>query len=142
KAVDLLCACVDKETMAPGMIVGKTLRFWATALRFAGSLVARQQFLPGLARNDGSYRARWEPVYAGPDATRRSRLSQAMPAACRALTRAADAPPQKAAADVLSVFVGRVVDYLVRVSLLPQEAVIRPGRRLLKTTFASVHDQW
>src|SRR2546423_747188 len=86
--------------------------------------------------------ARDEALPFGAGARGRPRVSQAMPAAGRALPRAEDAPPQKAAADVLSVFVGRVVDYLVRVSLLPQEAVIRPGRRLLKTTFASVHDQW
>src|SRR5207244_1080673 len=36
QAVDLLCACVDHDTLAPGVIVGKTLAFWAAALRFAG----------------------------------------------------------------------------------------------------------
>lgn len=44
--VEFLCACVDKQTLAPGVIVGKDLAFWTTALRFAGSLVANQQFLP------------------------------------------------------------------------------------------------
>ena len=67
---------------------------------------------------------------------------QAMPHACRALTRSADAAPQKSAADVLSSFIGQIADHLVRVSLLPEEIVTRPGRRLQKTTFASIHDQW
>ena len=43
-----------------GVIVGKTLTYWATVLRFAGALVARQQYLPGLvAEADGTaFRAR------------------------------------------------------------------------------------
>ena len=51
--VELLCACVNQEVLAPGVIIGKDLRFWATALRFAGSLAARQRFLPGLTGNPG-----------------------------------------------------------------------------------------
>src|SRR5438034_4307626 len=40
-AVDLLCAAAGRETLAPGLVVGRTLGFWAEALRFAGALVAR-----------------------------------------------------------------------------------------------------
>ncbi len=55
--VEVLCACVGKQTLAPGVIVGKDLRFWAMAMRFAGALVARQQFLPGLTNDNGNYGA-------------------------------------------------------------------------------------
>ena len=48
KAVELLCASIDKRTLAAGVIVGADLAYWAEVLRFAGSMVARQQFLPGL----------------------------------------------------------------------------------------------
>src|SRR5215470_1861608 len=41
-AVDLLCACIGKETLGSGILVGPTLAFWARALRFAGALVARE----------------------------------------------------------------------------------------------------
>src|SRR5438105_12395654 len=41
-AVDLLCAAVGRDALAPGLVVGQTLGFWAEALRFASALVARQ----------------------------------------------------------------------------------------------------
>src|SRR5260370_1211374 len=35
QAVDLLCASVDKATLAPGVVAGKPLAFWVNAMRFA-----------------------------------------------------------------------------------------------------------
>jgi hypothetical protein len=68
------------------VIVGADLMFWAQVMRFAGSLVARQSFLPALELKGSSGCARWEPVYSGADAQRFARLAAAMPHACRALT--------------------------------------------------------
>ena len=48
QAVEVLVAAMDQTTWGPGVIVGTTLTYWATVLRFAGSLVARQQYLPGV----------------------------------------------------------------------------------------------
>src|SRR5262245_57463915 len=48
QAIDLLCACRGRDTLAPGVIVGKRLAYWAEALLWAGSLVAREQFLPSM----------------------------------------------------------------------------------------------
>ena len=62
EAVDLLCGCVNREVLGPGIIVSRDLAFWAKAMRFAGSLVARQQFLPDLEPVEDFYRARWRPV--------------------------------------------------------------------------------
>src|SRR5262249_27930583 len=69
-AVDLLCACVGRDTLAPGLLVGSTLAFWTQALRFAGSLVAREQFIPGVRQEEGAWHARWRPVVAGAAAQR------------------------------------------------------------------------
>ena len=44
---------------AGGVLVGADLAFWADAARFAGALVARQHYLPGLSTEHGAYRARW-----------------------------------------------------------------------------------
>src|SRR5581483_5977383 len=93
EAIELLCLCADKETLGPGVIVGKDLAYWATALRFAGALAARQQFLPGCQREEEAFFARWEPVFAGADAQRLAKLAQAMPPACRALTGGNEAHP-------------------------------------------------
>src|SRR3954468_22827673 len=40
QAVSVLLAGIDRTTWGPGVVVGKTLAYWATALRFAGALVA------------------------------------------------------------------------------------------------------
>ncbi len=142
EALDLLCACVGRETLAQGVIIGRDLAFWTTALRFAGALVARQQFLPSIQVIDGSYRARWEPVVSGDDARRLPRLAQAMPHACRALTAAdADAPSDTPSLSVINAFLGEVVDYLVRsgngVDGFPTRKV-----KSKRAEFDSVHDQW
>ncbi len=51
KAVEFLCRSIGKQILGSGIIVGKDLTFWAIALRFAGGLVAKQQFLPAYDRN-------------------------------------------------------------------------------------------
>ena len=85
QAVEFLCACMGKQILASGVIIGKDLVFWAQALRFAASLVTRQQFLPGLAEEKGEYSARWKPVIHGPDAERFAVLAGALPAVSRAV---------------------------------------------------------
>ncbi|MBF0495040.1 MAG: hypothetical protein HQK58_00465, partial [Deltaproteobacteria bacterium] len=49
EAIDLVCACGDRSFLAPGVIIGSDLACWAGALRLTGSLVARQQYLPGIS---------------------------------------------------------------------------------------------
>jgi SNF2 family DNA or RNA helicase len=144
RVLDLLCVCVAREMLAPGVVVGKTLAFWTTALRFAGALVARQHFLPGAEQTDRAVQARWEPVLVGADANRLAALAQTMPHACRALTRGAAAPPDAAPSTVLPDFLGRMVDYLVRFALPPSAPLARPGRGRARKApaFDSIHDQW
>jgi SNF2 family DNA or RNA helicase len=144
-AVDLLCACVGKDTLTPGVVVGKTLAYWANALRFAGALVARQQFLPDEDAVVRPPRARWQPVLAAPDAQRQAVLARSMPAACRALTNTADAPPETPAAAVLAAFLAEATDYLVRsasASTAPPAVSGRTRRQASVPAFDSVHDQW
>src|ERR1700687_5591006 len=65
EAVELLCASIDKDALAPGVLVGKDLAFATEALRFAAGLVARQQFLPGLEERGGAWRDTWTHVVEG-----------------------------------------------------------------------------
>ncbi len=141
QAIDLLCACVGQTTLATGRVVGKTLAFWATVLRFAGALVAREQFLPGMSQVEGTYQARWEPVLSGADATRAAQLARSMPHACRALTPDVDGSTTRpAASEVLGGVLGTLVDGLVR-SGMPEPPKPR-GRRKTARSFESVHDHW
>lgn len=133
EAVDLLCRCVDRETLAPGVIVGNDLAFWAEAMRLGGAMVAREQFLPAIEAVEDFYRARWEPVFAGADAQRAQRLAKTMPQVCRALTSPdASAPPDAPALSALESFIGEVVDYLVRSASTPKKV----------SSIESAHDQW
>jgi SNF2 family DNA or RNA helicase len=136
----LLCACMDKETLRPGLVVGKDLAFWAAALRFAGALIARQQFLPSLAKTGDTYQARWEAVLSGPDAERLTKLAKAMPQACRALSNDALNAPATPAVAVLTEFLNCIVDYLVRQS--PTAASAQQVSKRGKLSFDSLHDQW
>ncbi|MBV8555729.1 MAG: DEAD/DEAH box helicase [Planctomycetaceae bacterium] len=143
RAADLLEACTGRQTLAPGIVVGKTLEYASAAFRFGAALAARQQFLPGVARQDGSYRARWEPVVAGADAHRLAQLARAMPSACRALGRDAGTPPETSPTAAASAFVAAMVDHLVRSSAEPAApSPAKPPARRKAARFDSIHDQW
>ena len=127
EAVTFLCACVGKQTVAAGVIVGADLAWWSRALRFAGSLMARQQYLAGLAFDGERFAAQWQPVFIGADRERLAGLARGMPDAARAVTASqGDAPPEESAESVLRQFVTRSVDYLVRGA---QTAIPVPARR-------------
>ncbi len=127
--LDFLAGIGDRATLAPGVGVGVTLRYWSTALRFAAALVAREQFLPDAVRRGKEWFARWMPIIAGADATRFDRLAKAMPPACRAI---GETLPNLAAAEVLREFIAFTVDQLVR-GLVPE----KPRKQ-----FDSIHDGW
>ena len=63
--------------LAAGVIVGVDLAYWAEVLRFAGSMMARQQFLPGFTTDADEPRATWDPVFIGMDAGTACRTRQA-----------------------------------------------------------------
>ena len=140
EAIVLLCTCMGKRVLAPGVISGNDLIWWAEALKFAGSLVAGQKYLPGVRVEDGEYRAFWEPVFAGEDAGELARLTKQMPPAARALTPETSAmPPEIPATSMARQFIGDSVDRIVRAEVREKEL---PKERRKKTSFDSVHDAW
>jgi SNF2 family DNA or RNA helicase len=116
QAVVLLGSALGRDTLAPGLIVSKDLAFWALVLRFAGALVLRQRFLPGMIETGEGWRGRWTPVLDGADAQRRVKLAKAMPGAGRALSPDRDGPPDTTALEALDAVVAMLVDELVRAS--------------------------
>jgi hypothetical protein len=145
ETIELLCTCVGKEVIAPGVVISKDLAFWAAAMRFAGALVAHQQYFPDISEEDGIHRARWKPAIVGKDAERVVELAKSMPSVCRALSRASDSAPEISSFTVLTRFVDGVLDHLVRTSA--REEPFRLTSRISSgrttgITFASVHDQW
>ena len=150
ETLDLLGACLGRLTLAPGIIVGRDLAFWATVLRFAGSLVARQQFLPGVIEHQGTHRACWEPVMEGADAERFAQLAKMMPAIGRALSAGSQSQPDVPASSVLSGFIAWILDWLVRSTCADTTPSswgttrLRVARLSQPSTsgFNSLHDQW
>jgi SNF2 family DNA or RNA helicase len=144
QAIELLCSCAGRETLSQGIVVGMDLAFWSQAVRFAGSIVAQQSFLPGVDLSGATPCSRWEPVIAGTAAQRLTRLAAAMPHACRALTgREEQSPPDTPAVIVLSAFITGVVNELVRSAFTPDSrSSVNASRRKQARAFESVHDQW
>ena len=65
EAVELVCGCVNRQTLALGIVVGNDLGFAVHALRFAGALVARQRYivLRPVRRESESSRISWSRTY-------------------------------------------------------------------------------
>ena len=141
EAVELLCASSGRRTLAAGVIVGPDLAYWAEALRFAGSMVARQQYLPGLTADRDEFRATWDPVFVGADAERHAGLARRMPAVARALSESdATGPPERPSTEVLRRFVATLTDHLVRTAVSDTSPASRHRRNM--PSFDSVHDSW
>ncbi|MFZ1979141.1 MAG: hypothetical protein WAV76_14395, partial [Bacteroidota bacterium] len=84
--VHLLCFCEEKSTPVPGVLLGQDIVFWKDAMRFAGSLCAREQFLPGIHAEKKLFQAQWQPVFLGEDKERYAFLMNVMPPVVHALT--------------------------------------------------------
>ena len=138
---DFLCACRGKAFLARGVLPGADLVWWVEALGFAGALVTRQGYLPGLMPSGKGYLARWEPVLEGQEEERFDALVTGMPASARCLTETtATVPPMVSARQISHAFVARTVDRLVRSSAIMDRE--RPARRRKKPVFESIHDAW
>lgn len=139
--LSVLTGCVRKHTMAPGVIVGNDLAFWAEMLRFAGTLVARQQYLPGVRMVGGEAHAVWEPVLIGEDRGRLLACANAMPPSGRSLADPDQGnPPEADASSVLLSFLTEAVDALVRSAL--DAPTSKPNERRAAATPKSIHDAW
>ena len=130
-----LSAATGRQMLAPGVLLGDSVAFWAQAYRFAAALVAREQFLPGLADTAAGWRAQWEPLFIGDDAERLAGLARAMPHACRALSESPQRAPESAPADLLRRRLGSFTDDLVRTAIAERKPAAAPR-------FDSVHDRW
>ncbi|MCB0217883.1 MAG: DEAD/DEAH box helicase [Caldilineae bacterium] len=108
------------NTLPAGLVLGDDLRFWRAAAWLALELLARQQFLPGLASDPQGtgMLACWLPAFTRPeDRARRARLIDTMPAICRAGAERSTPTPEA----LLDGFLSALVDAACR-SWLPDGA--------------------
>jgi len=134
--LDLLAGNPDRRMFGPGKLLGSDLSYWIRVARFAGALVAREQLLPGLREQDGTYHARWEPVIRGEEDERVSTLVGAMPPACRALSRSDEEIPEATPRAVVMDVLNDLVDFIVR------SGQRRKAPERVPASFDSLHDQW
>ena len=132
ETVDFLAATFGQRLIRPGLMVGPDVTFWIHALRFAGGMVARQQFLPDLDAVEEGFAAQWTPVYPGLEGHRLAALAAAMPSSARAISFDENSAPTTPSRIVLDAFIAWMVDDLVRGSFGGQN----PPRG------KSPHDRW
>ena len=137
EAIELLARVAGRRTMSPGVMAGDDMAYWCTVLRLAGSLVARQQFLPDIKRDGDSYWAVWTPVLAGGDSRVLEGAASRMPASCRALATVHSPAPSASPAEVLRAVTAYMTDELVRIA----SRKAHTGRASSKK-FDSIHDRW
>lgn len=149
QAIDLLCYCTNKPLLAEGLKAGVDLEQWNRALLFSYSLVSRQQFLPCLDDTiNGIARSTWQPIIAGDDARRFMELANNLPASCFSLSLTTKLPRASVASELLTIFVRRILNHLLRSS----EVCISPLNRSGAVDFESsdseapsspsVHSRW
>jgi len=145
--IGFLAAFVDKELLSSGVMGGADLIFWTKVMRFAGALVTRQEYLPGLEKTkSGQMEAIWEPIFLGPDLEYLKELVDAMPHSCACMPskNMADQEPKLYPTTVIKEFVLQIVDYLARYSIFTQQQSSWPKSFLSDpgTEFDSMHDHW
>ena len=90
-------------------------------MRLAGSLVARQRYLPGTEFDaEGKLTARWRPVWITEDLRYLDDLARAMPAAARAIVTNGVRRRSGASVKVVKRFVEQLVDHIVRTHREPE----------------------
>lgn len=148
----LLRVGMAREALASGPGLAPDLVFWTEVLRFAGSLVARCRYLPGLEVVDECPsrvasaleqlgKAVWTPVLDGRDAERFAALTRRTPPTAIADESLGSVSPEQAA-NVLRAFLARHVDCLVRAALSRDLGELGPGRKRRASDFDSLHDAW
>jgi SNF2 family DNA or RNA helicase len=145
--IGFLAAFVGKELLSSGVMGGNDMTYWTRVMRFAGALVARQEYLPGLEKTrSGKMEAIWEPIFLGSDQEYLNELIAAMPHSCACMQgeSAKDEQPMIFPATMVKELVTQIVDYLARYSIFTQQQSSWPKSFLEDpgTEFDSMHDHW
>ncbi len=115
-ALDFLLA------LSPTSFVGADLRAWHLAALLAMELLAGQQVMPTLTRDDLQLRATWRPRPLPTTAAKIAALARALPPLCRAVAEDPEAAPGPRA--LLDNFLAAAVDRAIRE--MPGERAPRP----------------
>lgn len=129
-ATNLLASVVGKRLIAPGVVVGGTLAFLATAMRFAAALVSRGHVLPSLEQVGTEWFARWIAAPTAGEHEQIASLVRSMPPALLAFGTTTDAPPAIEPRAAMERFLASIVDRQMR------------AQTHAPASLASLHDRW
>ena len=130
-ALDLLAAAVGRRLLAPAVLVGADLAFFATAMRAAAALVVRGHALPALERSGRNWVARWTHAPGAGEQLELASLAGAIPPAALAFGTKQDAPPFADARAAVEQFLSATVDRLMRA-----DGAVRRAKP------TSLHERW
>ncbi len=115
EAFQVLSAFNQRDRSVQGLVNGRDLSYFIEALRFAGTLVSRQRYLPTMVREARRWHARFRPVVLDDDVPALDELARRMPAIARALSPEDPAEQPTVPADVhLRAYLRAVLDQIVR----------------------------
>ena len=131
-AIDLFAFAVGKRLLAPGVLVGADLAFFATAMRFAAALATRGHVLPSVEQSGRNWTARWIAAPTAGEHEQIASLVRAMPPAAVAFGTKQVAAPRTDRRAVVERFLGAIVDRLLRGT----------GTHAPASAMSSLHDRW
>jgi superfamily II DNA or RNA helicase len=122
-----------------GVLLGPSVEFCVRVTQLALRAARLQAFLPGLARREDAWEARWRPCLGDAQQRELLDLAAAMPAVCRCMGKDGVKPPRWPAVDVTGDLLATALDTFVRWGC--DGVLDRPAPRRMRA-FASIHDAW
>jgi len=132
----MFLAADNQHIFARGTYLANEFEFLSLCLRFAASLVVRQQYVPGIVEKDGLFYAQWQPTFIKDDRGHLAELAAMAPPVVRALEEADNSrhgPPNSAPLTVIKNYLAILVNDLVRNLSAPTKD---------SNDYDSVHDCW
>ena len=139
-SIALLSHIMGKRIVQQGTLVGTDMAYLAELMRFAGSLTARQQYLPDVIKDDTMHKAVWSPIVTGRDGKRLKDMLKRLPDTIRAVStyNTTTAKIPRKTTNTLLNMLTLFTDSIVRTSI-PNH--ITPTSQYIKN-FDSIHDAW
>ena len=125
-----------ERVLLRGVLVGADMAYMADLMRLAGSLVARQQYLPAVADNYGQYTAVWQPILTGADSDHFDSLLSRMPGAILCFTHDETSVPGDTLYNILFDILASLLGMIIRSAT--HDTAGKRGRK----EFDSIHDSW
>jgi len=144
--LELVNIANSETEIRAGILFGSSF-LWCDRLVFiALNMKAKENFLPGLVRCDGSYEARWLPVPDANDECSLDALALCLPGVCccmegRCIEDIQDTPPETHPAQTMNLLLACLLDAMLRQANISEPNISESIQRK-NQHHASLHDAW